>query len=171
MDLNLKKSMSKKLLVVKERASLADAFRIMVQNNVRHLPVTNVDGEVIGILSDRDLQRAMKSNVSGDGLFRQETCEFNPENVVADYMSWPVKTLEASTTLKAATDKMLKEKVSCYLVTDAGRIEGIVTTDDLLKVLSALLEEPKNSLHLDLASLMSNVGLGRFAQAVSDSGI
>ena len=40
-----------------------DAFQMMQTRRLRHLPVLDADHQVIGIISDRDVQRAMKSEL------------------------------------------------------------------------------------------------------------
>lgn len=171
MDKNLSAHMTKNLITVSEEAGLTEAYALMVKNKIRHLPVTNQHGHITGLLSERDLERAMKSEVSGEGYFRRESCEFNEADRVMDYMSWPVKTVEHDTHLKVVTSKMIREKVSAYLVTDRGVIKGIVTSEDLLKVLEGLLEDPGSQIKLGLENLLLNPNIGRFAQAISDSGI
>ena len=51
--------MSKRLVTIPMDRSMSQAQELMRQKSFRHLPVTDDSGTIIGILSDRDLQRAM----------------------------------------------------------------------------------------------------------------
>lgn len=164
------KLMTKNLVMVHEDASLDVAYTMMKKNGIRHLPVLNEHEHVVGVLSDRDLQRALRSNVVGVGIGKWESCEFDPAHCVADYMSWPVKTVALETSVKAIVGMMLKEKVSSYLVTSEGQITGIITTDDLLKYLAKILDEER-SWKETLEDLFAWEKTGAYAQALADSGI
>lgn len=171
MDTTLNKNMSKSLITILETEALESAYAVMQKNTIRHLPVVNEEGEVVGILSERDLERAMISEVSGEGSFRNESCQFDPDNIVRDYMSWPVKTVHKDAPLKSVAQKMIKEKVSSYLVTDNSKVLGILTTEDMLKVLVGLLNESESDLKLSIENILLNPNVGRFAQTMSDVGI
>jgi acetoin utilization protein AcuB len=113
------------LITVKASASLAEAYDLMIQNRVRHLPVEEL-GEIIGILSERDLLRAARVDGSES---------------VADSMSVPVLTLPHTASIRDVAELFLSEKISSVIVTTDGQASGIVTTDDLLRVLIQALPE------------------------------
>lgn len=124
--------MSSKLTTLNASNSLVEAFHLMSTKHIRHLPVTDGNGHIVGILSDRDIQRAM--SVKRLSAFEQ-SATLDPALRVEDFMSWPVYVVGEATTLKKAAQEMLAQKVSALLVqNDAGHISGIVTTDDFLKL-------------------------------------
>lgn len=131
--------MSKKIVTIHMEDSIRMAYQIMQENKFRHLPVTDAAGNIIGILSDRDIQRAMK--VSRQGIDTE--IEFSAEDTCQDYMQWPIQTCSDQTSIAQAVDKMLNEKISAFLIVDSvsGRARGMLTTDDLLKYLKQLLSE------------------------------
>lgn len=129
------------LIKLSHSASIERANTLMKRHRIRHLPITDDGGTVIGILSDRDLARAIRSELDGDPNYPTEILAFDPNAKVRDYMSWPVITVEATSPLLDTVRIMLREKISAVLVTQAGVIEGILTTDDLLRVLALLLAE------------------------------
>jgi len=112
----------------------------MLEHRFRHLPVTDTMGEVIGILSDRDIQRAMQ--VRRQGVELEVTLPKNRR--VKDFMSWPPHSVKDITPLKDAVKFMISEKISALLVTSAqsGKVRGILTSEDLLAELERLLERP-----------------------------
>ena len=113
--------MTSRVFTITADRPVVEASRIMKEKNIRHLPVTNFMGKVIGILSDRDLQRAV--NVLDSGK-------------VEDFMSWPVYVVSETTSVKRIAEEMIAQKVSAFLVEDLnGHLKGIITTDDLLRLL------------------------------------
>lgn len=146
--------MTKKLVKVRYDDSVRSAYQIMRERRIRHLPVSDELGELIGILSDRDLQRAMtpKAELSRGA---EEEPEFDASFRVKDFMTWPVRSVSRDVTIEEVAQRMLNEKVSAFLVMDHGRnASGILTTDDLLKVLIHLLQKEPGRLQMSLASVM-----------------
>lgn len=111
--------------------SVKDAKRRLIENGIKHLPVVDDEGFVVGILTDRDIK--MKQAVSNDPLFHDnavvsELCVANPFCVPPD---WEVREVLRG---------MLKKKIGSTLITDHGKILGIFTTVDGVRVLADLLE-------------------------------
>ncbi|MGZ3650200.1 MAG: CBS domain-containing protein [Bdellovibrionota bacterium] len=127
---DVKSSMTRNPVTVNIAASLEEAASLMESRGFRHLPVTNDVGSIVGILSDRDVQRArhpgqMRAPTTGD---------------VSTFMSWPVITVHQDMPLREAAQAMIKEKISALLVTDDTKnIVGILTTEDLLQKLVEIL--------------------------------
>lgn len=138
--------MSKNLITIAWNESMRAAYDKMQRHRLRHLPVLNDTSEIVGMISDRDVQRAMNSKVKHTGKIfsTTENIEFDPEATVRDYMGWPVMIVDRNTDLRVVAERMLKEKVSSFLVQSGGKTVGIITTDDLLKVLIDLLKDPKS---------------------------
>lgn len=149
--------MSLDLLMIGWDERIETAYHRMQSNRLRHLPVHNDSGEIIGMLSDRDVQRAMISQVEHNpsATLSVETIEFDPESRVRDYMGWPVIAVERDADLMEVVRTILSKRVSALLVREEGRAVGIVTTDDLLQVLAELLAEG-NGPKWTLRSLLEN---------------
>ena len=126
-----KANMTKNPFTLSVEDTILDAYKLMREKSIRHLPVVNDLGKVVGILSDRDVQRAM--NVSQPTPYMQQI-RLNPEFKVAEFMSWPVYAVTEDTSLKKVAEEMLAQKVSAFVVEDPHeRLVGIITTDDMLK--------------------------------------
>ncbi len=111
-------------------ADYQDAFQIMAERDLHHLPVVNAEGAVIGILTRRDLQLAAR-------CFKEAPAE------VGEVMHSPVTTIAPDADLAAAVERMRSDRIGCLPVsTDGGQnIVGIITETDLLRVLAQLLAE------------------------------
>ncbi len=151
-------NISTDLITIGVNERIETAYKRMQEKSVRHLPVLTETGEVIGIISDRDVQRAMVSTIEHEVLSKgaTETIVFDPETHVKDYMSWPVETAEQNTDIRRIAERMVKEKISSFLVSKGNKIIGIVTTEDLLKILIELLNHPQARSPWTLGHIIEN---------------
>ena len=142
--------MSKQLITIAFDADLTAAFTLMAKHRIRHLPVTDSTGTTVGILSDRDMRRAMKPEC--------ENGQFDPAFRVKDFMSWPPLSVSAETPVFDVAERMLRERISAYLVVshDRQHPSGIITTDDMLKLLLVLLANDPTRGRLSLADYMND---------------
>ena len=109
--------------VVRSDDSLLMAHRMMVDRNVRHLPVVQ-DGRLVGVLSERDI---VSWSSSGE-----------PARV-DDAMSPDPFAVDVATPIKQVVTTMANRKLGSAIVTSEGRVVGILTTIDALRLLAALL--------------------------------
>ena len=99
---------------------LRRARELMVQHEVRHLPVLE-DRHLVGILTDRDLKRALDPELglpAKDELFVRDV--YVPDPYVVD----------SSTPLDVVLEEMTERHVGSALVTRQGRLTGIFTATD-----------------------------------------
>jgi CBS domain-containing protein len=113
--------MSKEVVSVSPDADLASVFKKMKEHKFRHMPVVDKNNKLIGIISNRDL------------------VEFGTGAVVRDYMSSPVATAAIDTPLGEVTQRMIDKKISALVVVKEKSVVGIITTEDLLRVLKVFL--------------------------------
>ncbi len=165
-----KSEMTENLVTVRHDASLDEAYILMFQNKFRHLPVTGDDGEIISIISDRDLQKAMDIRFIDPDVFRLRSVSFPEDAKVSDYMSLDVKKFNVETDVRHIMQSMIDSKISAVLITKEEKVAGILTTEDLLKLLMRLLED-KHDEGFKLSEVFTSPFLGRMGQLVSDAGI
>ena len=168
---NLRTEMTKNLVTVESSRNLEDAYNLMFSNKIRHLPVVDKEGTIVGLISDRDIQRAMHSEVGDKYGFKTEQIEFKEDVKVIDYMVWPVRSFDVQTDIKMVIRKMLDTKVSSFLIKENDEVVGIVTTDDFLHLLHELLDEEGEQKQYVLGDVIDLPLFGRMAQAASDMGI
>ncbi len=148
-------AMTKNLITVPIGTTLEQASELMVEKRIRHLPVVNPAGTIVGMVSLRDLDVISTSLGS-------------PVEAV---MNSPVKFVHQDLPLRSAILKMLESKISCLLIADdRNAASGIVTTDDLLWYLAHLIsgEKDDRSRPYDLSSLQT---VGEVANEISLMGI
>lgn len=125
--------MSRDVATVGVSDSCGEAVARMVRQKIRHLPVVERDGKLVGVVTDRDLRhrlfepRVMKEigTVSVDQILKTVP--------VKDIMSAPVVTVGPQDELETAARVMLEDKVGSLPVVENGRVVGIITETDLLR--------------------------------------
>ena len=136
--------MTRNIQTIKQDALMLEAEQLMRDFSIRHLPVINEAGEIIGILSDRDVQRAMTVMSSGNS----KSNYIQNHKKVVDFMTTTLHTINDTASLENVIRDMVEMKISCFLVkSGSNEIVGIVTTDDFLLYLLDLLGEQKNPLN------------------------
>lgn len=109
-----------------EDISIKKALEMMRQHRIRHLPVLK-GGELVGILTDRDLKLAASFKGSD-------------EMKVEDVMTEAPYAVTPETELDRVVLTMAEYKYGCAVVEQAnGKIVGIFTANDALRVLGEQL--------------------------------
>ncbi len=171
MQTNAIDGMSNHLITINENYSLEAAYSQMLKNEIRHLPVVDAANKIVGMLSDRDLLRAMRSNLNTSDLFKVESLEFDQHAKVSDYMTWPVRFVNKDSSIKVVAQRMIEEKISSFLVTDDKTVVGILTTEDCLKFLIKLLEESSEQEVHTIDRLIYNPAFMAATSALNNAGI
>ena len=107
--------------VVDATATLKHAIERLQALDVRHLPVVDTDGLLVGMLSDRDLRSAA----------------FPLDAAVSSVMSTDVIAVDAEADVAEIIDLMLDNKIGAVPVLDADDVLiGIISYVDILRELS-----------------------------------
>jgi CBS domain-containing membrane protein len=120
--------LDKKLIVVKE---------LMEWAHCRHVPVVNDKEEVVGMVSHRDLLAASVSSI-GSKITESERTEQLRTIPLQSVMHSPVTTISSSASIQEAARLMRTQKIGCLPVVDKGKLVGILTDYDLLKIVEEL---------------------------------
>lgn len=169
MKYSVDKFMASPMVTVKFDDLLEKAYDKLSQNRIRHLPVVDDFGSIVGIISDRDFQRAMLRDKYDNNL--TTITEFPSSAKVGSFMSWPVKTVDARDSLADVCDIMVNQKISALLVSEESRLVGIITHEDLLRVLSKILTEQKGGISQKVEQWAYNSPIGKVANLLSEAGI
>jgi CBS domain-containing protein len=100
----------------------------MRMKRIHHLVVTE-GPEIVGVISDRDM--GGRHGVSVRNTRR-----------VSELMTGRVVTAEPTTPVRKAANLLRGKSIGCLVITDRGRIVGIVTAADLLELLGRGVERP-----------------------------
>ncbi|MCL4683929.1 CBS domain-containing protein [Myxococcota bacterium] len=112
-----------------DRLDLAD--QVMKLGRVRHLPVLDDTGRLVGIVSNRDLLEASLTSVLS--FESQERRGFLRSIGVAEVMKHQVESVAPETPLGSAAGRMVRNKIGCLpVVQKDGTMIGLLTETDLL---------------------------------------
>ena len=123
--------MSTDIFTLGRNDKLSVADDLMKQQRIRHVPVLNSDGELCGILTQRDLFRGILLRSLGYGS-RAEQIMLDSLSI-KDAMHDEVSTISPESTLSDAADLMLSQKVGCLPVVDDRRLVGLISEADFVK--------------------------------------
>ena len=127
------RSMTQKVITTGSEASVFDAYEKMSQNRIRHLPVIDADGRLIGIVTDRDIRSALPYSMIKDPARTAET-EKVKDLKVKDIMTTDPKTIGPHHTIQDALVLIQELRVGALPVVDKeGKLKGILSVRDLLR--------------------------------------
>jgi acetoin utilization protein AcuB len=155
------------VISVSPKTTLPEAVRLMRERGIRHLPVVE-DGKLVGIVSDRDLKRAMASPATS--LEVHELTYLLNRLAVGEIMTRTVITIGAMFPVEEAARLMVMEKVSALPVTDADRLIGIVTETDVLDLFVRAMGAGTPSSRLDVRLGDRQNALAEVVRLAEDAG-
>lgn len=126
--------MSTPPILVRPTATLADARQIMRHRQVRRLPVVE-EGRLVGIVTWCDLRAAQPS--SATPLSTHEWHALLDRATVAECMTREPASIAPDATVFEAVQRLLDLHIAGLPVVDHGRVVGVITASDLLRLLVA----------------------------------
>jgi len=118
-----KQIMQTPVIAATPQASLRDLASRLVTNEFSGMPVADLDGRVIGVITEADILRAL---LEGKRL----------ENLTArQVMTGPALTVDAKTPLEEVMNCLVEHKIVRVPVTEEGKLVGIIARRDLIRAL------------------------------------
>ena len=121
--------MTTDLVTVVESEPIELVVSVMDWHQVRHIPVEDTDENLVGLLTYLTVVRFMNRN------------EGSMDAPVSDIMVRELVTVSPETPTIEAVRMMRERKVSCLPVVRAGKIVGLITERDFLRISEELMEE------------------------------
>ena len=131
--MKISEMMSRDVVMIGPAESCLDAVVRMQRARVRHLPVVNRDGLLVGIVTDRDLRHHLFSPPVFEALGSAPVDVLLDRIRVAEIMSTDMMTIESGASVADAAGTMRKHRVGSLPVMERGRMVGIVTEVDILR--------------------------------------
>jgi len=125
--------MTRNVKTVHASVSCRAAVALMYRDRIRHLPVVDGAGSLIGIVTDRDLRHRLFSPSVFDKIGTVPVEALLESVPVRDVMSAPVVTAGPEDDLETAAGAMREDKVGSLPIVENGRVVGIITETDLLR--------------------------------------
>lgn len=124
--------MATDLITIGPDLTIGEAKKIMSENSIRHLPVIDDEGLLIGIVTDRDMRDAMPSTLKKKADY-EKTLAIIKNYKIQDIMTRDLLTIYPYYTIQDTLLVIQKKKVGALPVVDEeGRLKGILSTRDLL---------------------------------------
>ena len=136
--MTVKAIMSRKgsdVLTIEPTATLAAAGQLLAERRIGAVVITGPDGQVIGILSERDIVRAIASR--GPAAL---------DEAVGQVMTRKVLTCAEADIVSSLMERMTAGKFRHLPVVDRGRLTGIVSIGDIVKHRLAEMEHESSAL-------------------------
>jgi CBS domain-containing protein len=143
---------------VDQAASYRSVVDTLIERRFSAVPVVDDFQRVIGVVSEADLLRKIEYAEGGEprlfeGRRRRGERVKAHGRTAADLMSAPVVTVLSGTSIPAAARKMDAERVKRLpVIDDLGRLVGVVTRGDLLKIHL----RPDEDIRADVAAVLAD---------------
>lgn len=164
----VRKRMSTNPVTIAADVPITEALRVMRQNQVRRLPVLDGDGELIGIVSEKDLLYASPSPATS--LSIHEMHYMLSRLQVTELMTADPITITPDTLLEEAALIMADNKIGGLPVVQDGKLVGIITETDIFKVFLELLGGREKGLRLTLGIPERMGEMARITTAIAQLG-
>ena len=133
------RSMTRKVITVGPQANIFEAQELMAQNQIRHLPVIEENGRLLGIVTDRDIRSALPYNFFKKPPSKEEKKNFSQLKIDEIMTREPI-TISPSHTIQDALLIIQDARVGALPVVDEDRkLKGIISVRDLLRAFTNVL--------------------------------
>lgn len=128
--------MSTELHTLPPESTLAEVQQLMNQHRIRHVPVVDTTGHLVGLVSQRDVLATSDSRLA-DAPRRRDPGTIRIE----DFMTRSVVTVNRDTSARRAGLYMERHKIGCLPVMADKQLIGIITDTDFVGLAINLLEQ------------------------------
>lgn len=138
--------METKVITISEDGTYQEAARLMHKHGFSGLPVLNADGQLTGVISEKDLFRAIYpcyadycANPEIYSNQEEQEAEIDSINfgLVREYMSTKVLTIDPDAPILKAGGMMLAKHIHRLPVIENGKMVGIVTRKEIFGAILA----------------------------------
>lgn len=166
--MKIERRMKRRMVTIQADESVERAQTLMVSYGIRHLPV--LDGtKLVGVISDRDL-RAVMIPLRSHARTRRPILALPTEVRVAEAMTANPVVISRSADIEHAARLMLERKIGCLPVVERGRLVGIVTENDVLRVFLDIMGVLTESSRIDVVLGAGGHALERASRVIREAG-
>ena len=129
--------MTRNVICVTDDDNLHYARMLLKQYSIRHLPVVNAAGTYVGLLAQRDVLNNALHVVENFGFSKLTARE--ERTLIKEVMNKDTPSVSSATDLREAGKFFEVHKHNCLPVVDDGKLMGILTSVDFVKLALNLL--------------------------------
>jgi len=147
---------------------VTEAQALMQEHNIRHLPILDADGKLVGLVTQRSLTQAVPSDVK----------KFSP--FVINYVLARIKvhnimvkeavTIGEDVAIEEAARIMADRKIGCLPVMRDGVLVGIISDNDLFSLMVNLLGGRRGGVRVTVLQPDRAGEVARISRAIADKG-
>src|SRR5262245_22909451 len=113
---------------------LTALYDLLDSRHVRHVPVVDEEGDLVGLVTHRDLLRSALAVESDLPVSLQR--DMLTSTCVGEIMTPDPETAEVETDIRIAAQTMFENKYGCLPVVEGSRLVGILTEADFVRYLA-----------------------------------
>ena len=123
--------MTDRVFTLRAKDDLEALYDLMDTHHVRHVPIVNNEGDLVGLVTQRDVAR--------NALAAQDTLPLSMQQEilrrckVRELMATEVETAEPGVDLETAAQMLLENKIGCLPVVEGEHVVGILTESDFVR--------------------------------------
>ena len=130
--------MTEDLIALRHDDSLLSAKRTMEEARIRHLPIIDGSGAFVGLVTHRDLRAASVSRLAEIDAQTQE--DIYAGIPLGEVMRADVAMVTPDLPLRQAAEVLLTQKYGCLPVVEGGKLVGILTASDFIRLSLELMD-------------------------------
>lgn len=122
--------MSSPVISISTNTRIGNILNLFRQNSFRHLPVVDPSGNLVGMISDRDLLHYVGAVTD---TFEIRKTDHNLNNDVTNIMKTPVLTASTETDVRYIARLFVKQHIGALPVVKDHRLAGIISRTDIMR--------------------------------------
>ncbi|MFX3673153.1 MAG: acetoin utilization AcuB family protein [Paenisporosarcina sp.] len=121
----IEEMMKTNVLTLQPTHTIMDAITLLRENKIRHLPITDSSGQLVGLISDRDIKEATPSSLLNQqqNVHAVKLQDIMTKNPIVGH---PLDFVEEVATI------FYDQHIGCLPIVSQGKLVGVVTETDLL---------------------------------------
>ncbi len=135
--------MTSEVCTLRASDSINDAWRIMTEKHIRHIPITDEKNHLLGLVTQRDVLASTDPAALQDD--KAALIEGSSDVTLGDIMIRDVSTIHTSDSLRQAAVYLQSHKYGCLPVVVDDCLVGIITDSDFISIAINLLEQAEFS--------------------------
>jgi acetoin utilization protein AcuB len=160
--------MSHPVITVTPQTTLGEALRLMNTEHIRRLPVVDKNGNLIGIVSERQLLKAAPTDATLLDVWEVKAVLHRV--TIERIMTRDVITIEPETPIEEAARIMADSKISGIPVVEAGQVVGVITETDLFKAFLEVMGAREPGIRVTVLMSREPGSLSRLTGAIFNAG-
>ena len=160
--------MTRDPVTIREDESIDDGLHLMRERKVRRLPVMDQAGQMVGMVSDKDLLHAAPSPATSLSVYELHylLAKLKIKQIMSNQVIW----VSPDTPIEEAARIMADNKIGGLPVVQDEKLVGIITETDIFRVLVELLGARTAGLRVTLSIHEGKGVLAKLARALADLG-